>query len=714
MMNLKIKTCPFWIIALLSISFGLFCPVWSSAAEIEFDTGMIKVISGRNNGGFIDEAYLDRNRDGVYSDNERIVLRPKDRPGLLVSYTALKKGTSRSGVAVGPVVRGTVTVNEARVEKLGAVIMGILDFGIYGSSPFEVRIHGRGKSAVLIVDFEFEPLKNSDNLLLREAALKVYGVFDKREPQHGIRSMSTGQFRNTPRPNGPQYPVWQYGGHLVESPWYWRNWVSWSRSTGPQTTREGHTPPKDLTFFMHDNFHGFQVALKEPANASPIELSGRGYPSTLSISAWTPRVEGLDLKASMPERFYIKEVALHFFRTGVESLAKQKHQYKKELDNVLTRSKQELLSIARPVVSNLTDTRISDKLFTERMNLITKMKARGWSANVAETDTTFSPAIKSISSPYGKNWLNVALDVPEGIIGSNVPAVGGLPFPKGVLDSVRHVRMIDRDGKEVACQVDRLATWPDGSIKWALLTAFVEISPNKEGEFRIEYGPNVVRSVMIPDKIEIQQNENGMQVSNGVMRFTIKKSGSGMFDTLWFDRNGDGIYTENEKVFNRESDIRRNRMDLATFEKPYDYGPYMYHVHDAEPERSAARVEKIEIERQGPLVAHIVVKGRYIYKTLGRNRDKNYENKGNEFWIRFAVFAGQSYLGIKHSYVFEGNPDLEMIQNLSLSATPNLGNSRIFSTAMDNKVHELIMQKPDSSAGIFQDNPYSSQLFRGE
>jgi hypothetical protein len=482
---------------------------------------MIKVISGRNNGGFIDEAYLDRNRDGVYSDNERIVLRPEDRPGLLVSYTALKKGNSRSGVANGPVVRGTVTVKEARVEKLGAVIMGILDFGIYGSSPFEVRIHGREKSAVVIVDFEFEPLQNSNNLLLREAALQVYGVFDKREPRHSIRSMSTGQFRNTPRPaKATQYMLWQFGGHLVESPWYWRNWVSWSRSTGPQTTREGHTPPKDLTFFMHDNFHGFQVALKEPANASPIELSGRGYPSTLSISAWTPRVEGLDLGGELPERFYLKGAALHFFRTGVENLVKMKHQYKKKLDNVLESSKDELLSIAVPVVSNLRDTRISDKLYAERMNLIAKMKARGWAANMAASDTTFSPVMKSDDLSYGKNWLNVVLDVPEGVIGKNVPAAGGLPFPKGVLDSVRHVRMIDRDGNEVASQVDRLATWPDGSIKWALLTAFVEISPDKRQEFRVEYGPDVVRSVIIPDKIEIQSNENGIQVSNGVIRFT--------------------------------------------------------------------------------------------------------------------------------------------------------------------------------------------------
>src|SRR3990172_12796583 len=162
-MNFTSIICPYWIITLLSIIFGLWYQDCSFAEEVELNTGVIKVICGRDKGGFIYEVYLDSNQDGVYSDNERIVLRPEDRAGLLVSYTMLAKGISRKGVAVGSVVQGTVKVNEARVENLEAVIKGILNFGIYGSSPFEVRIHGREKSAVLTIDFEFERLQNSGN-----------------------------------------------------------------------------------------------------------------------------------------------------------------------------------------------------------------------------------------------------------------------------------------------------------------------------------------------------------------------------------------------------------------------------------------------------------------------------------------------------------------------------------------------------------------------
>ena len=170
------------------------------------------------------------------------------------------------------------------------------------------------------------------------------------------------------------------------------------------------------------------------------------------------------------------------------------------------------------------------------------------------------------------------------------------------------------------------------------------------------------------------------------------------------------MYAADEKIIDSEQDVQRNRMDLIALKNSDDYGPYMYHADTAELEQSTARIEGIEIERQGPLVAHILVKGRYQYKSLGRGRTQ-YENKGNEFWIRLTVYSGQPYIRIKHSYVFEGNPDLEMIRNLSLSAAPNLGNKQVFTTAMDNTVQELVLQGPESSAGIFQDNPYEGDLW---
>ncbi|MBI4698885.1 MAG: hypothetical protein HY758_08285 [Nitrospirae bacterium] len=700
-------------VALLSIFSGLWYPL-AYAEEVELDTGVIRVICGRDNGGFIDEVYLDSNNDGVYSADERVVLRPEEQAGLFVSYTLLNDGASREGVAVGSEVKAAVKVKEARLENLDAVIKGLLDFGVYGASPFEVRIRGTRKSAVLTADLSFEPLKKYNNLLLREASLRIYGVFDKREPQPRIRRMSTGEFRNTPRPGSEyQYITWQYGGHLVESPWHWREWVSWSENTGPQTIREGHTPPQDMTFFMLDNFHGMQAALRDPANASPVELGGSGYPSVLSIYAWSPRVRGLDLYDGAPDRFYMNEAAIHFFRTDLGNYAKDEDHYKKRMNMVVEDSKKELLSIAKPVISNLKYRRIPEYLYNERIDQISKMKSRGWADNTASTDTAFSPVMKSDDLPYGKNWTKVVLDVPAEVAGKNIPAAGGLPFPKGELDSVEHIKLIDSDGNEVACQVDRLAMWPDGSVKWALLTAFVEINPDKKPEFKVIYGPEVLRMARIAKKTEIQQSAKDMIVDNGVIRFTINRGGSGFFDSLWFDRNGDGIYTENERVFSGEEDTRRNRMDLAAFDKSGDYGPYMYHSDTAESEQSDALVEAIEVERQGPLVAHILVKGRYHYKKLGRER-KEYENKGNEFWVRFTVYSGQPYIEIKHSYVFEGNPDLEMIRDLSLSARPNLGNNWVFTAAIDDRAHQILLPESGSSAGVFQDNPYSSELWLSE
>lgn len=47
------------------------------------------------------------------------------------------------------------------------------------------------------------------------------------------------------------------------------------------------------------------------------------------------------------------------------------------------------------------------------------------------------------------------------------PMVGGLPFPEGELDDAARIRIVDAEGDEVPAQIDVVATWRDGSIRWA-------------------------------------------------------------------------------------------------------------------------------------------------------------------------------------------------------------------------------------------------------
>ena len=74
------------------------------------------------------------------------------------------------------------------------------------------------------------------------------------------------------------------------------------------------------------------------------------------------------------------------------------------------------------------------------------------------------------------------------------PVTSGVPFPKGVLGSERQLRLLDGQGREAPLQVETLARWPDGSVKWALL----DFQAPAGGQYSLEYGAGVARRVSRP------------------------------------------------------------------------------------------------------------------------------------------------------------------------------------------------------------------------
>ena len=50
------------------------------------------------------------------------------------------------------------------------------------------------------------------------------------------------------------------------------------------------------------------------------------------------------------------------------------------------------------------------------------------------------------------------------------PVTSGIPWPRGRLWNCDVLRLSDRRGRRMPLQARPLAFWPDGSIKWSLLT----------------------------------------------------------------------------------------------------------------------------------------------------------------------------------------------------------------------------------------------------
>ncbi len=64
---------------------------------------------------------------------------------------------------------------------------------------------------------------------------------------------------------------------------------------------------------------------------------------------------------------------------------------------------------------------------------------------------------------------------PAGIDAVRRPVGGGIPFPRGVLTDPRSVRLVRGDGSEVPFQIEFTAPWPDGSVRWLVITFLADL-----------------------------------------------------------------------------------------------------------------------------------------------------------------------------------------------------------------------------------------------
>jgi hypothetical protein len=81
---------------------------------------------------------------------------------------------------------------------------------------------------------------------------------------------------------------------------------------------------------------------------------------------------------------------------------------------------------------------------------------------------------------------------PHPVAAENWPVTSGVPFPQGILASEGDLSLV-RDGQPVVSQIRTTARWPDGSVKWVLLSFLANVQAESEATYLLQYGR--VRSV---------------------------------------------------------------------------------------------------------------------------------------------------------------------------------------------------------------------------
>ena len=214
------------------------------------------------------------------------------------------------------------------------------------------------------------------------------------------------------------------------------------------------------------------------------------------------------------------------------------------------------------------------------------------------------------------------------------PITLGVPFPVGALASPDNIRLVDFDGNEIPSQITEVSRWlpSEESVKWVWVFFF----STGQQQYKLQYGPEVIRAKISGPKIKIKNNQRKGQTSyvdSGILKFNISKSNNGFINDVYYDIDGDGY---------DETDIIAN--------SPRGRGSFLDLIDDNGIDLSTATINRTVRELgSGPLHSIIRLEGEYSY-----SRD---DNRKSPFVIRIHVYAGKSFIKVLHTITYTGIPD---------------------------------------------------------
>jgi hypothetical protein len=217
-----------------------------------------------------------------------------------------------------------------------------------------------------------------------------------------------------------------------------------------------------------------------------------------------------------------------------------------------------------------------------------------FAANMTDCESTNG---KSQGEAPGSTSVPLLLDSAHRSV-SCQPVTVGIPFPQGALRDLGSLQLLDPGARAASVQAQKLATWPDGSVKWLLVDFIAGPLAKGRDSWILCCGTPPLLGVTAP-ALHIVDTDEKITIDTGAAQFHLSRTRVSPF--IRVVSNGNDI-------------IDRNRTNVLFVDDK---------EHSIEP-----RVDKVSMEVRGPVRATVCYEGVFPSRSPVR------------FVARYCFFAG--------------------------------------------------------------------------
>lgn len=228
----------------------------------------------------------------------------------------------------------------------------------------------------------------------------------------------------------------------------------------------------------------------------------------------------------------------------------------------------------------------------------------------------------------------------------------GMPFRRGTVHDADALSVVDADGTATPSQAWPLATWPDGSLKWAGLaigatdnpsTSYSVQLPSGEADATQAHDAGPAAAVVREPQVVVTESAETITVSTGTMDMLLPRTGDRLFRSL--TRDGSVVARDAHLVSLLQDGIAEGAGSTSR-------------------EGFTGHIESATVEQNGPV--------RAVVRLDGRHRSDSQQLPRREwlpFTVRFYFLAGARSVRMVHSFIWDGNVEKDFLAGLGVRFT---------------------------------------------